>query len=62
VWTVMPFMRRPVPGESVHVCGEAYSTQQGWVEGAFCTAEKMLQEHFGLKRPDWLPADYYLGW
>lgn len=62
VWTVMPFMRRPIAGEGIHICGEAYSTQQGWVEGAFCTAEKMLQEHFGLKRPDWLPADYYLGW
>ena len=30
---VMPYMRRPDPSEAVHICGEAYSDQQGWVEG-----------------------------
>ena len=47
---------------SIGGAGEAYSDQQGWVEGAFCEAEKMLQEHFGLQRPIWLANDYYLGW
>jgi hypothetical protein len=46
----------------VHICGEAYSDQQGWVEGALCVAERMLQEHFGLKWPKWLDPNYYLGW
>jgi hypothetical protein len=55
-------MRKPLETESIHICGEAYSDQQGWVEGAFCVAEKMLQEHFGLQRPTWLSKDYYLGW
>jgi len=59
---VMPYMRNPIAGEQIHICGEAYSDQQGWVEGAFCEAEKMLQEHFGLDRPYWLSPDYYLGW
>lgn len=59
---IMPFMRRPYPEEQIHICGEAYSDQQGWVEGAFCVAELMLQEHFDLKRPSWLDKDYYLGW
>ncbi|WP_426754929.1 flavin monoamine oxidase family protein [Myxococcus sp. Y35] len=59
---VMPFMRRPDPAESIHICGEAYSDQQGWVEGAFCEAEKMLQAHFGLAWPSWLDSQYYLGW
>ncbi len=59
---VMPYMRKPLPKESIHICGEAYSDQQGWVEGAFCEAEKMLQEYFGLKRPVWLNKDYYLRW
>ncbi len=59
---VMPFMRRPLPQESVFICGEAYSAQQGWVEGALCVAEKMLQEHFGRQWPEWLEKDYYLGW
>ncbi|HEY0070649.1 MAG TPA: FAD-dependent oxidoreductase [Chloroflexia bacterium] len=59
---VMPFMRQPYANEAIHICGEAYSDQQGWVEGALCEAEKMLQEHFGLQWPGWLPKDYYLGW
>ncbi|WP_208721209.1 flavin monoamine oxidase family protein [Corallococcus aberystwythensis] len=59
---VMPFMRRPDPSERIHICGEAYSDQQGWVEGAVCEAEKMLQAHFGLAWPSWLDSQYYLGW
>ena len=51
----MPKIRQPVPGEDVFVCGEAYSINQGWVEGALHTAELMLEEHFGLDRPKWLP-------
>lgn len=59
---VMQFMRRPNGAEQIHICGEAYSDQQGWVEGAFCVAEKMLQEHFAMPWPNWLEKDYYLGW
>ena len=59
---VMPYMRQPMASDSIHIVGEAYSDQQGWVEGAFCEAEKMLEEHFGLSRPSWLSANYYLGW
>ncbi|MEO0044600.1 MAG: hypothetical protein RL329_4048 [Bacteroidota bacterium] len=62
VGATMRFMRRPLPTERIHICGEAYSDQQGWVEGAFCEAEKMLQEYFTLTRPLWLDKDYYLGW
>lgn len=43
----MPYLRRPYAREAVHIVGEAYSGLQGWVEGALCEAEKMLQEHFG---------------
>jgi monoamine oxidase len=38
----------------VHICGEAYSAYQGWVEGALTSAEVMLQQAFGLDAPDWL--------
>jgi len=62
VKSVMRYMRQPDANESIHVCGEAYSDQQGWVEGAFCTAELMLREHFGLKAPRWFPEDYNMGW
>jgi monoamine oxidase len=58
----MKFMRQPYAKEPIHIVGEAYSDQQGWVEGAFCEAEKMLEEHFGLKRPVWIAKDYYMGW
>jgi monoamine oxidase len=59
---VMRYMRRPEPAEAIHICGEAYSDQQGWVEGALCVAERMLQEHFALACPEWLNPKYYLGW
>lgn len=62
VGEVMRYMRQPDPAEAIHVCGEAYSDQQGWVEGALCVAERMLQEHFGLPWPEWLDKGYYLGW
>jgi lysine 2-monooxygenase len=58
---VMKTMRRPVPSEAIHICGEAYSNYQGWVEGALQTAELMLEEHFNLPRPSWIPPDYDLG-
>ena len=58
---VMQFMRRPDRAEAIHIVGEAYSEQQGWVEGAFCVAERMLLEHFGLRRPQWLSPAYHLG-
>jgi hypothetical protein len=45
----------------VHICGEAYSDQQAWVEGALCTAELMLQEYFDINYPTWLPSGYYFG-
>jgi len=61
-WEIMPKIRKPVKDEDVFICGEAYSINQGWVEGALQTAELMLEEHFGLKRPSWLPDDYNLGY
>jgi monoamine oxidase len=61
-WKVMPEIRKPVKTEDVFICGEAYSINQGWVEGALQTAELMLEEHFGLKRPSWLPSGYSLGY
>jgi len=58
----MPYMRKPDADENIYVVGEAYSDQQGWVEGAFCEAEKMLKSHFHLTRPIWLSDSYYMGW
>ena len=60
-WEVMPRLRKPVPDANVYVCGEAFSSNQGWAEGALNTAERMLEDHFGLKRPTWISPTYNLG-
>lgn len=36
-------MVQPLPGLPLFVCGEAFSTAQGWVEGALQTSEQVLQ-------------------
>jgi hypothetical protein len=33
----------------IFIVGEAYSNDQAWVEGAYCTAESVLVDFFGLK-------------
>jgi monoamine oxidase len=40
----------------LYVCGEAYSLNQGWVEGALSTAENLLQTRFKLAPPSWARA------
>jgi hypothetical protein len=47
-------IRQPSPPTPVYVCGEAWSHQQGWVEGALETADDVLENLLGLPRPDWL--------
>ena len=47
-WEVVPAIIHPEPAAPVYICGEAYSHEQGWVEGALQTAELMLTGHFGL--------------
>ena len=57
---VIPRIRRPLPEANIYLCGEAFSAAQGWVEGALNTAEMVLEEYFGLPRPDRLPSSYAL--
>lgn len=51
---VMQKIRRPtglVDGAepaNLFVIGEAYSNDQAWVEGAFCTAESVLVDYYGM--------------
>ncbi|MGO9274013.1 MAG: hypothetical protein ACLQOO_27885 [Terriglobia bacterium] len=52
-------MRKPVHDQDVYIVGEAYSYDQGWVEGALDTAESTLQQFFGLKWPSWLTDKNY---
>ncbi len=61
-WEIMKTMRRPLPSENVYICGEAYSNNQGWVEGALETAELVLEEYFDLDRPsEWLDEGHEIG-
>ena len=63
----------PFYKEGLFLCGEAYSTEQGWIEGALKSAEQVLKELLGVKstksryergttKPDWLngvqPEDF----
>jgi monoamine oxidase len=62
VWEKLPSVRQPVASLPVHICGEAYANQQGWVEGALTSAEHVVQKYFSLQTPAWLdPQDYFLG-
>jgi hypothetical protein len=53
IGTVMQWIRVPTVmaanTANVFIVGEAFSNDQGWVEGAFCTAESVLVDFLGLK-------------
>jgi hypothetical protein len=62
VCDVQQKIRKPsqlIPGANanIFIVGEAYSNDQAWVEGAYCTAESVLNDFFGIK-PLIDPANY----
>jgi monoamine oxidase len=61
VQQAIPSMRQPLFLTRLFVCGEAFSHIQGWMEGALCSAELLLEEHFNLTRATWIPEGYPLG-
>jgi len=44
---------RVQPLDHLYLCGEAYSPEQGWIEGALKSAEQVL-EKMKVARPEWL--------
>lgn len=59
----MKLIRKPIETQNIYIIGEAFSGIQGWVEGALCTAEKLLEEHFDMKLDEpWLEKDYFYGY
>ncbi|MEE3622688.1 FAD-dependent oxidoreductase [Nitrospirillum sp. BR 11752] len=61
---LMPKIRQPLAAEKVYICGEAYSNNQGWVEGCLQTAEHVLRDKFHLPWPEYLtglPPEKILG-
>ncbi len=53
-WQAAACLRGSEQDPGLHVCGEAYSAWQGWVEGALTSAEMLLTDQLGLAQPDWL--------
>jgi hypothetical protein len=53
-WEVSQDIIKPVEKLEVYICGEAYSQNQTWVEGALETAEVVLQDKLRLAAPDWM--------
>lgn len=51
--TILQEMIQPVKNFPCFICGEAYSTNQTWVEGALQTAELVLRK-FGIAEPEWI--------
>ncbi len=49
-------MLKPLADKNLYVCGEAWSLDQGWVEGALERTETLLQTHLGVPPPRWLKA------
>lgn len=55
-------IRKPsqlIPGKDseIFIVGETYSNDQAWVEGAFCTAESVLNDFFGIDPI--IPTEFY---
>jgi hypothetical protein len=50
---ILKKMIQPVNDFPCYVCGEAFSTNQTWVEGALQTAELVLRK-FDIPQPDWI--------
>ena len=55
-WEVIPRVEAPLAG--LYVTGEAFSTNQGWVEGALDSAEDVLQTRLGLAPPPLVSPAY----
>lgn len=49
-WELADVITKPIRDVDCYICGEAYSTNQTWVEGALETADRVLR-HFGLAPP-----------
>lgn len=54
---VLEAITQPLDDFPAYICGEAYSTNQTWVEGALQTAEIVLQQRLQLPAPTWVTAN-----
>jgi hypothetical protein len=57
-WLAMKVIKQPLIQDTLFICGEAFSEDQGWVEGALRSTELVL-EKLGLAPPDISPEEYH---
>lgn len=60
-WNVREAIQKPFENENIFICGEAFSADQGWIEGAFRTSEALLKNHFNLSAPKWYSEEFIKG-
>ena len=60
-WEICDGIMRPFGNTNIFVCGEAYSNEQGWVEGALKSAERLMTLIFKLRFPPEMLKDYFNG-
>ncbi|MFI9585662.1 flavin monoamine oxidase family protein [Streptomyces sp. NPDC052236] len=51
--TIAARMRNPAPGEAVHIVSDCWTSDPGSIPGVLDSAERVLQDHFGLAPPPW---------
>jgi hypothetical protein len=51
-------MVQPFVDADLFTCGEAFSGEQGWIEGALKSAERVL-EKLNLTPPEWVDSSEY---
>jgi monoamine oxidase len=54
-------IEQPLKGEELYICGEAYSSEQGWVEGALQSTERVLKR-LKLRPPPWFQDSDFDGY
>jgi monoamine oxidase len=58
-WEVAEKLVRPFLDSNLFICGEAFSSEQGWIEGAFKSVERVLERLGVPSPPSWVdPAEY----
>lgn len=57
-WKTAEDMVQPFKQAELFTCGEAFSSEQGWIEGALKSTERVL-EKLGVNLPDWVDKEDY---
>lgn len=57
-WVIAERLVQPFLDAELFTCGEAFSSEQGWIEGALKSAERVL-ERLGIGPPEWVNKARY---